>query len=115
MKIKYSEEVNLYIKSNIDNKNYAKLLEENPKEILASMDKMKFTTMEVYLFNNTAPSGRGDDIKISKVQLNLPDQAVIKNDCHRTRVRESVLLPDFENILEKLLTYFCYSKNELLL
>ena len=110
-KIKYSEEVNLYIKSNIDNKNYAKLLEENPKEILASMDKMKFTTMEVYLFNNTAPSGRGDDIKISKVQLNLPDQAVIKNDCHRTRVRESVLLPDFENILEKLLTYFCYSKN----
>ena len=69
-KIKYSEEVNLYIKSNIDNKNYAKLLEENPKEILASMDKMKFTTMEVYLFNNTAPSGRGDDIKISKVQLN---------------------------------------------
>ena len=45
------------------------------------------------------------------MELNLPEQYVIKNDCHRTRVRENKLIPGYEGTLEKLLTYFCFSKN----
>ena len=108
--IKYNEEVNNYIKKNLDDQEYGKMIEENPKELLASIDPLKLAKLEIDLFINSSPSGYCNDTKILSVGLNQPEQFVIKNDCRRTRVRESILLPDFENTLEKILTYYCVSK-----
>ena len=108
--IKYNEEVNKYIKKNIEDKEYGKMIEENPQELLSSMDALKLAQIQIDLFIGASPSGYGNDAKILAVELNHPEQFVIKNDCRRTRVRESVLIPDFENTLEKILTYYCISK-----
>ena len=109
--IKYNQEVKDYLNTALDEKNYSKFIEENPDGLFESMDIMKFTSMELALFKNSSPSVHGEDEEILSVELNLKEQPVIKNDCHRTRVRESVLIPDFENTLEKILTYYCHSKN----
>ena len=108
--IKYNEEVNQYIKTNVDDKEYGKMIEESPQELFASIDALKLAQIQINLFNNTPPSGYGNNEKILEVELNHPDQQVIKNDCHRTRVREAELLPDFEKTLEKILTYYCFIK-----
>jgi hypothetical protein len=108
--IKYNEEVNQYIKLNVDDKEYGRMIEETPQELFSSIDTLKFAKIQIDLFNNTSPSGYGNEQKILSVELNHPDQQVIKNDCHRTRVREAVLLPNFEKILEKILTYYCFAK-----
>ena len=109
--IKYNQEVKNYLNTALDEKNYGKFIEENPDGLFESIDNMKFTSMELALFKNSSPSVHGEDEEILSVELNLKEQPVIKNDCHRTRVRESVLIPDFENTLEKILTYYCHSKN----
>ena len=109
--IKYNQEVKDYLNTALDEKNYSKFIEENPDGLFESMDIMKFTSMELALFKNSSPSVHAEDEEILSVELNLKEQPVIKNDCHRTRVRESVLIPDFENTLEKILTYYCHSKN----
>ena len=89
--IKYNEEVNNYIKKNLDDQEYGKMIEENPKELLASIDPLKLAKLEIDLFINSSPSGYCNDTKILSVGLNQPEQFVIKNDCRRTRVRESIL------------------------
>ena len=109
-KVKFNLEVNNYINANLDDKNYSKFIKENPEGLFSSMDNMKFALMEITLYEYSCPSGFGDEDKILSVELNHPDQNIIKNDSHRTRVREAFLIPDFENILEKLLTYFCLIK-----
>ena len=110
-KMKYNAEVNSYIRANIDDKEYSKFVQEHPEELFSSMDNIKLALMEATLYNSSSPSGNGDDEKILSVELNLEEQYVIKNDCHRTRVRERFLIQDFENILEKILTYYCSTKN----
>ena len=109
--IKYNEEVFKYIHSNEQDKAYYELVQSNPEEVFSGINNMIYSLMEANLFRNTSPSGNGDDEKILSVELNIPEQYVIKNDCHRTRVRENHLIPGFEETLEKLLTYFCFSKN----
>ena len=110
IKAKNNENVYKYIKENLDDKNYTKLVTTNPQEVFASIDQMKLATMEAFLFCDSAPSMIVYKEDILSVELNLEAQQVIKNDCHRTRVRESVLIPDFEHTLEKLITYYCFSQ-----
>ena len=109
-KFTFNTEVYKYIKENIDDKNYTKLVQNNPQEVFASIDKMKLAMMESFLFCDSAPSMIVNKEDILSVELNLEDQQVIKNDCHRTRVRESAIFPDFENTLEKIITYYCFSQ-----
>lgn len=45
------------------------------------------------------------------VQRDTEFQKVINNDCKRTRVRESVLMENFKEILENIITYYCKFKN----
>lgn len=52
-----------------------------------------------------------DDNKILKQELDVNNQRVIKNDCDRTRVRESSLLIDFKINLELMLTFYCKINN----
>jgi hypothetical protein len=109
-KFTFNTEVYKYIKENIDDKDYTKLVQNNPQEVFASIDKMKLAMMESFLFCDSAPSMIVNKEDILSVELNLEDQQVIKNDCHRTRVRESAIFPDFENTLEKIITYYCFSQ-----
>ena len=109
-KMTFNAEVNMYIKNNIDDNNYSKLIEDNPKELFSSVDNMKLALMEATLFTTAHPTGNRNDKKILSVELNLEEQQIIKNDCHRTRVRESSLVKDFESTLEKILTYYCHAK-----
>ena len=109
-KVKFNAEVNSYINTNIVDNEYSKFIQDNPKELFSSMDNMKLALMELTLYKLSSPSGHGNDQKILSVELNLPEQNIIQNDCHRTRVRERFLIPDFEKILEKILTYYCQTK-----
>jgi hypothetical protein len=47
---------------------------------------------------------------ILNVENNTKFRSVIINDAKRTRVRESILIPNFKDILEKMLTFFCKTK-----
>ena len=109
-KVKFNAEVNSYINTNIVDNEYSKFIQDNPNELFSSMDNMKLALMELTLYKLSSPSGHGNDQKILSVELNLPEQNIIQNDCHRTRVRERFLIPDFEKILEKILTYYCQTK-----
>ena len=108
--IKYNEEVKEYLNNHLEEKNYGKFIEENPDELFESMDIMKFNTIELALFKSSYPSIQANDEDILSVELNLAEQQVIKNDCHRTRVRESFLIPGYSKILEAVLTYYCNTK-----
>ena len=109
-KVKFNAEVNTYINTNIVDKEYSQFIKDNPDKLFSSMDNMKLALMELTLYKSSSPSGNGNDQKILSVELNLPEQNIIQNDCHRTRVRERFLIPDFEKILEKILTYYCQTK-----
>ena len=107
----YSEEVKKYLKMNVQDDDYMKLIQTNPKEIFSTIDPIKLTMIEANLYRFISPSGKGFDEDILSVQLNRDDQSVIKNDCKRTRVRESILVENFKETLEKILTYYCTLKN----
>ena len=106
----YSNEVQNYIKKNMEDKDYMDLITKNPNELFASVDAVKLANMEVNLYHFISPSGKGVDEDVLSVELNREDQLVIENDCKRTRVRESELVPNFKETLEKLLTYYCNVK-----
>ena len=107
----YSEEVKKYLKMNVQDEEYSKLVSEDPIQLFSTIDQIQLTMFEANLYKYISPSGKGNDEDILSVKLNREDQNVIKNDCKRTRVRESILLPEFKNILENILTYYCTTKN----
>ena len=107
----YSEEVKKYLKMNVQDDEYTKLISEDPIQLFSTIDQIQLTMFEANLYKYISPSGKGNDEDILSVKLNREDQNVIKNDCKRTRVRESVLIPEFKNTLEKIITYYCTTKN----
>lgn len=48
-----------------------------------------------------------EDSTILTVTKDHKQQKIIKNDCNRTRVRETQLLPNFKEYIELFLTYYC--------
>ena len=107
----YNQEVKKYLKNNVENQEYSDLIAKSPMELFSSIDAIKLTMLEANLYRYSSPSGKGICDDIMAVKLDREEQNVIKNDCKRTRVRESILVPDFKNTLEKILTYYCTSKN----
>ena len=107
----YSEEVKKYLKMNVQDEEYSKLISEDPIQLFSTIDQIQLTMFEANLYKYISPSGKGNDEDILSVKLNREDQNVIKNDCKRTRVRESILIPEFKNTLEKIITYYCTTKN----
>ena len=110
-KIFYSEEVKKYLKMNLQDDEYTKLVSTEPMKLFDSIDPIKLTMFEANLYKFSSPSGKGYDSDILSIKLNREDQHVIQNDCKRTRVRESVLVPNFKNTLEQIITFYCTSKN----
>ena len=52
-----------------------------------------------------------DDINFDDYNLSYDWTQTIKNDSHRTRVRERFNFPDFEKTLQKILIYYCKLNN----
>ena len=52
-----------------------------------------------------------DDINFDDYNLSYDCAQTIKNDSHRTRVRERFNFPDFEKTLQKILIYYCKLNN----
>ena len=52
-----------------------------------------------------------DDINFDDYNLSYDCSQTIKNDSHRTRVRERFNFPDFEITLQKILIYYCKLNN----
>ena len=52
-----------------------------------------------------------DDIDFDDYNLSYDCAQTIKNDSHRTRVRERFNFPDFEKTLQKILIYYCKHNN----
>ena len=110
-KIFYSEEVKKYLQINKEDKEYTELIIKNPIQLFDSVDPIRLTMLEANLYRYSSPSGKGISEDILSVKLNRQDQNVIINDCKRTRVRESALIPEFKETLEKIITFYCTSKN----
>ena len=107
----YNKEVKQYLKNNVEDQDYSELIKKNPIELFSNIDPIKLTMLEANLYRYSSPSGKGLCDDILAVKMNREDQNVIQNDCKRTRVRESILVPDFRSFLEKILTYYCTAKN----
>ena len=68
---------------------------------------------EKILKGNTLEKARliSEDINFDDYNLSYDCVQTIKNDSHRTRVRERFNFPDFEQTLQKLLIYYCKLNN----
>ena len=110
-KKKYETEVNYYLNLNIKTNDYNKVTYENANELFSIITEEKILKWEIKLFSNFSYNRTITEEMILNVEKNTQYQSVIINDAKRTRVRESILIPNFKEILEKVLTFYCKSKN----
>ena len=89
---------------------YISKIKENPDLLFEKMNESRLIIWETFLYNISSPSRKNSDSDILCALLEREDQKVIRNDCKRTRVRESILVPGFPKILEAFLTHYCTSK-----
>jgi DNA-dependent RNA polymerase auxiliary subunit epsilon len=107
----YNQQVKLFMNVNLKDEKYISRIKKNPESLYLSIDKNILSNWETLLINKKEKSNIPTDIEINKVEKNLEFQTVIKNDCNRSRVTESVLINNFLEILQNLITYYCKSKN----
>ena len=106
----YNEIVKNYIKQNMVDEEYDNQIKTNPMELFNLIDEQKIKEWEDSLSiisPNTPKLKKEKEHKILSNTIELKEQKVIRNDCKRTRVRESILLPDYYQTLEKVLSYYC--------
>ena len=108
--IDYRLLIKQYISLNIKDEEYQNKIKENPDLLFKELDESKLILWETILFTYSSPSRKHSDSDILYSELDREDQRIIINDCKRTRVRESILVPGFPKILEAFLTYYCTSK-----
>ena len=108
---KYISLANFYINLNIKPSDYNNVTPESMKNYLSIITEEKIMKWEIKLYNNFNYYKTITEQKILKVKKDNPYQPVIVNDAKRTRVRESILIPNYKEILENLLTFYCISKD----
>jgi len=111
IKKNYLEIVKDYINLSAQDKKYEEQIKTNPLSIFDSIDEQKIKSWESSLYKispNTKKIPNDKEEEILSNLIDIKEQVVIKNDCKRTRVRESFLYPNFMEILERVLTYYCY-------
>ena len=109
----YNQLVKSFMNINIKEPKYLDTIQNHP-DTLFLFDQNKIYSWEKSLTNIVSTKRETDislDDKIKSVVKDAEYQIVIKNDCNRTRVRESYLENDFKGTLENILTYYCKSKN----
>ena len=110
LKINNFNKIKEFLSKNTDDQNYSKRIRENPDSLFEKMNEQRIIIWESMLYNNSSPLRKNSDSEILYSPLDRSDQNVIKNDCRRTRVRESFLIPGYSKILEAVLTYYCNTK-----
>ena len=97
-----------YIEQSFNDKDYNDLINSNPISIFDSIDEKKLDIWQT-LLNNICPltfqysKEIDQDILAHPLYQTGKQKNVISNDAKRTRVRESVLYPNFIETLEKVL------------
>ena len=110
-KKKYEEEVKYYINLNVKTNSYNNVTSENSANLFSIITEEKIMKWETKLFSDFNYYRTITEEMILNSENNNKQYSVIINDAKRTRVRESILIPNFKEILEKILTFFCKTKN----
>ena len=109
----YNEQVKIFMNINLKESDYVNRIENNPESLFTLIDKDIITKWEKLLRDESLKEEKSNEI-INGINSAVKDtefQKIIKNDCNRTRVRESVFLNDFKETLENIITYYCKTKN----
>ena len=99
-------ELSLYIKKNLLDFEYSNIISNNPSILFKSITSEHIILWESLLFIQNVPKTNFTQEEILSTPLNNEDQIIIRNDCARTRVRESKIIKNFKEILEILITKF---------
>ena len=105
----YHEEIKKYLNKVSTDEEYNTKLKEHPELLFEKITDTRLIIWETFLYNFSSPERKNSESDILTALLEREDQKVIVNDCRRTRVRESKLVPGFPKILEAFLTYYCTS------
>ena len=108
--INYQNLIKQYITNVSNAQDYIQIIKEEPNLLFEKVTDKRLIIWETFLYNFSSPNSIISEGDILTAILDREDQKVIRNDCKRTRVRESILVPGFPKILEAFLTYYCTSK-----
>ena len=106
-----TKEVKKYLNYNAKDIEYTDIIKNNPDSLFETLKENIIMKWEVKLFNNFSYTKTTTDEMILAEPKDKTFQTIIKNDAVRTRVRESVIIENFKEILESMITYYCRVKN----
>ena len=97
-------------KINEKEEHYQETIKNNPQILFSNISSGLINVWKSKLSSKSEFTKFKDDTQILMKIPNHSLQDLIKNDCERTRKRESILIPGYKKILESLLTYYCEKK-----
>ena len=97
-------------KINEKEEHYQETIKNNPQLLFSNISSGLINVWKSKLSSKSEFTKFKDDTQILMKIPNHSLQDLIKNDCERTRKRESILIPGYKKILESLLTYYCEKK-----
>ena len=106
----YIQKIKDFLNQNAQDEKYEEQIKENPLSLFESIDEQKIKFWESTLYKITPNTKKIPNEKEKKILTDIietKEQSVIQNDCKRTRVRESIIFPNFIQTLEKVLAYYC--------
>ena len=109
-KKQYEDKVRYYINLNVKTNSYNNVTNENSENLFSIITEEKIMKWEIKLFSDFNYYRTITEEMILNSINDSKQRSVIINDSKRTRVRESILIPNFKEILEKVLTFFCRTK-----
>ena len=107
----FNEQAKLLININLKDPDYDNIIEKDPNSLFLSLDKNTISNWEKLLINKSEKKNIPIDKEINTVERNTSFQEVIEKDCFRTRVRENLLIDNFLEKLQNIITYYCKTKN----
>ena len=110
-KAKLLSEVKFYLNLNVKDLDYTDRINNKSDTLFGTLKEATIMKWETKLFNNFSYNKTTSDDMINSVEKNTPFQTIIRNDTVRTRVRESVLVENFKETLENVITYYCKEKD----
>ena len=106
---KNSLEIKKYLNTDEQNKEYMKLIKNNPEKLFELINDRTIMLWQSMIYNFEATIIDSDAELLTAVP-DRKDQQIIINDSNRTRFKESILIPGFKKILEEILTFYCDTK-----
>ena len=108
----YKQMAKDYITQGANDEEYANIIKSDPMSLFDSIDEKKLDNWETHLSSICPLTFQMTNEKDKKIlecppSQNIKQKTVISNDSKRTRVRESVIYPNFIETLEKVLTFYC--------